>query len=224
MHSMFNPHGHHHRHRGGSEEPRGVFGGGFESQMGPPPFPPQPPPFGPFPGFPGFPGRGHGPRGGHGGRGRGGRQRRGNVRAAVLSLLAERPMHGYEMIQEISQRSNGLWRPSPGSVYPTLQMLADEGLVSVQEEAGGKKLFTLTDAGRTEVEKLDSTPPWEQATDDADPVEVKLRDAVGQLHVAVQQMAQAGSSEQKTRTVEALNEARRKIYGMLAELGADDEE
>ena len=75
----------------------------------------------------------HGP---FGGGGRGGRQRRGNVRAAVLSLLAERPMHGYEIIQEIARRTGGVWSPSPGSVYPTLQMLADEGFISSVEEGG----------------------------------------------------------------------------------------
>src|SRR5205823_2008328 len=85
----------------------------------------------------GFPGRGSRgfPGGGHGGRGRR-RHRRGDVRTAVLTLLAERPMHGYEIIQEITERSDGLWRPSPGSVYPTLQLLADEDLVSTSEEPG----------------------------------------------------------------------------------------
>src|SRR5436190_4116105 len=79
-----------------------------------------------------------------GGRG-GPRMRRGNVRAAILALLAERPMHGYEMIQELESRTNGLWRPSAGSIYPTLQMLEDEGLVS-GEASEGKRRFSLTDA------------------------------------------------------------------------------
>ena len=90
---------------------------------------------------PGGPGHAHG----RGGRGRGGR--RANVRAALLALLLERPMHGYEMISELDSRTGGVWRPSPGSVYPTLQMLEDEGLI-VSEESDGRKRFSLTDTGR----------------------------------------------------------------------------
>src|SRR5262245_59971951 len=115
-------------------------------------------------------GFGPGPRGrGRGGRGRG---KRGDVRAAILKLLAERPMHGYEMIQEIAERSHNLWRPSPGSVYPTLQLLVDEGLIvprkpevpPATESEGGKKLFELTDDGRAAAEKIE-TPPWEEIAD-----------------------------------------------------------
>ena len=90
--------------------------------------------------------------------------RRGDVRAAILTLLAERPMHGYEMIQEIAERSQNLWRPSPGSVYPTLQLLVDEGLIAATESEGSKKLFELTDDGRAAAEKIE-TPPWEEITD-----------------------------------------------------------
>src|SRR5437868_13373165 len=87
------------------------------------------------------------------GRGRGGpRARRGDVRAAVLALLAERPMHGYEMIKEIEQRSDGAWTPSAGSIYPTLQLLEDEGLIR-GEESEGKRRFTLTEEGRAEQEQ-----------------------------------------------------------------------
>src|SRR6185436_1609117 len=85
------------------------------------------------------------------GRGRGGRARRGVVRAAVLALLAERPMHGYEMIKEIEARTQGAWTPSAGSIYPTLQMLEDEGLIR-GEESEGKRRFALTDTGRQEQE------------------------------------------------------------------------
>ncbi|MCQ0006040.1 PadR family transcriptional regulator [Actinomadura madurae] len=110
---------------------------------------------------------GWGPGGpGHRGRGgRGRRTRRGNVRAALLALLAERAMHGYEMIQELDARTGGVWRPSPGSVYPTLQMLEDEGLVSSEEE-GGKRLFSLTDAGREEA-SAQTTAPWDEVTEAA---------------------------------------------------------
>jgi DNA-binding PadR family transcriptional regulator len=207
------------RERGFDGPPRPPFGGGFPGGI---------PGGGPFRGGDprggfGFPGRG-GPHERHGhGRGRG-RQRRGNIRAAALLLLAERPMHGYEMIQEIGQRSDGLWRPSPGSIYPTLQLLADEGLVTSAEEAGGKKLFSLTDAGRAELEKLDPTPPWAQVTGEADPVELKLRDATGQLFVALRQMGEVGTPDQKARTVDSLNEARRQVYAILGELAPNAED
>jgi len=140
------------------------------------------------------------------------------MRAAILALLAERPMHGYEMIQEIGRRSGGYWRPSPGSVYPTLQLLADEGLIASSEGSGSKRLFDLTDEGRTAVEQLDDTPPWEQISHDVDPSDVNLRSAVGQLMGATFQVAQAASSRQKARAVDVINEARRELYGILGEV------
>src|SRR5881396_519230 len=82
------------------------------------------------------------------GFGRRRRMRRGDVRAALLVLLAEEPRNGYGLMQEIERRSDGVWRPSPGSVYPALALLEDEGLVRTTEE-DGRKVFTLTDAGRT---------------------------------------------------------------------------
>jgi DNA-binding PadR family transcriptional regulator len=182
---------------------------------------------GPFgPGFgPGF-GRGFGPGGfgfgfgpGPRGRRRGGpgrRGRRGNVRAAILVLLAERPMHGYEMIQEIAERSQDLWRPSPGSVYPTLQLLVDEGLIIGTETEGSKKLFELTDAGKTAAEKVE-TPPWDEIADGVDPAHLNLRAAVGQLFGAVAQSAHAASAEQQQRIIEIVNNARREIYTILGE-------
>ena len=76
-------------------------------------------------------------------------RRRGDIRSAILALLAERPMHGYEIIGELTERTDGLWRPSPGSIYPTLQLLEDEGLVTAQaDEAGGKRRYALTEEGR----------------------------------------------------------------------------
>jgi DNA-binding PadR family transcriptional regulator len=200
-----------------------------------PPFPPGGfPGHGFGPGGPGFgPGFGFGPggRGMSGGRGRGvrgegrghgrGRARRGNVRAAVLTLLAERSMHGYEMIQEITQRSGGIWRPSPGSVYPTLQLLADEGMVTIEEGASGKRQYALTEAGQAEAAKHAQTPPWEQMAFDVDPTEIDLRSAFGQLATAAFQVSQAASSEQKSRATKALIEARQQMYLILAEAGVD---
>jgi DNA-binding PadR family transcriptional regulator len=177
-------------------------------------------PFGFGAGFgPGFgPGFGFGPGGRRGGwrRGGPGRGRRGDVRAAILALLAERPMHGYEMIQQIAERSNGIWKPSPGSVYPTLQLLDDEGLITASETDGSKKLFELTEEGRAAAEKIE-TPPWDEIAEGADPGHIKLRAAVGQLFGAVWQSAHTANSEQQERIVEILNNARREVYGILGE-------
>ena len=171
--------------------------------------------FDPRGGFGGFgPG---GPRGrGRGGRGRG---KRGDVRAAILKLLAERQMHGYEMIQEIAERSQNLWRPSPGSVYPTLALLVDEGLLVGRESEGSKKLFELTDEGRTAADKIE-TAPWQEIADgwkDEAPGHLNLRSAVGQLMGAVAQSAHTASDEQQERIVDIVNNARREIYGILGE-------
>ncbi len=149
-------------------------------------------------------------------RGGSGRGRRGEVRAAILALLAERPMHGYEMIQQIADRSNGIWRPSPGSVYPTLQLLADEGLIVASETDGSKKLFELTDEGRKEAEKI-KTPPWEEIAEGADPGHVNLRAAMDQLFGAVSQSAHTATAHQQQRIVEIINNARREVYGILGE-------
>ncbi|MFC4056594.1 PadR family transcriptional regulator [Actinomadura syzygii] len=169
-------------------------------------------PFGPWgPGGPGFgPGPGHR---GRGGRGR--RTRRGNVRAALLALLAERAMHGYEMIQELDARTGGVWRPSPGSVYPTLQMLEDEGLVTSREDAG-KRLFSLTDAGR-EAASAQTTAPWDEVTEAAGENVLRGREAVGQLMGALQQVLAVGSEAQKARALDVVNDARRRLYGILAD-------
>ena len=185
------------------------FGGGARGGYG----------WGPGPGGPGFgPGGPGAPGGPWGFKGRrGGRARRGDVRAAALLLLVERPMHGYEMIQELDQRTNGMWRPSPGSVYPTLQLLEDEGLVTAYE-ADGKRLFSLTDAGRAEAAKVAEGPnPWEQATMGIDPTAFALRDVGWGVLSAARQVVTAGTEEQKARAIELLTETRRRLYGILAE-------
>lgn len=163
-------------------------------------------------------GFGFGPRGGH--RGRGGRRgRRGDVRAAILTLLAERPMHGYEMTQEIASRSNNLWKPSPGSVYPTLQLLVDEGLIAPAETDGSKKTFELTEDGRRAADQIE-TPPWDQITADAEdeaPAAVNLRGALGQLMAAVGQSSFTTDEDQQQRILDIVNNARREIYQVLGE-------
>lgn len=160
-------------------------------------------------------GFGPGTRGGRrGGPGR--RGRRGDVRAAILVLLAERPMHGYEMIQEIAERSQDLWRPSPGSVYPTLQLLVDEGLCVGSEIEGTKKLFELTEDGRAAAKKI-TTPPWEEIADGVDPSHLNLQTAVGQLLASIAQAAHAATREQQQRIIDVVNNARREIYTVLSE-------
>jgi len=149
--------------------------------------------------------------------GRGGpRARRGDIRAAVLALLAEEPMHGYEMIKEIEERTNGLWRPSAGSIYPTLQLLEETGLIE-GEDQDGKRRFSLTDEGRKAAEGRSGKLPWEQVSADADLGEVNLRESFLALRAAVLQVGRAGSEDQRTRARDALDAARKQVYGILAE-------
>lgn len=168
--------------------------------------------FGGFGGFDPRGGLGFGPGPG----GRRGRSRRGDVRTAILALLTERSMHGYEMIQQIAERSGGLWRPSPGSVYPTLQLLVDEGLLIANETDGSKKLFELTEDGRAAAQKIE-TPPWEAIAENADPGHANLHNATQQLMGAVAQSAFTTTDEQQTRIVDIVNNARREIYQILGE-------
>jgi DNA-binding PadR family transcriptional regulator len=177
--------------------------------------------FGFPPGFPFGPGGpwGHGgPFGGPGERGqrRGGRGQRPNVRPAILALLLERPMHGYEMIQELESRTGGIWRPSPGSIYPTLQLLEDEGLIAA-EANGGRKRYSLTDAGRAEAETAAQNPPWSQFTDDTMSQVQDFRDAAFGIMSALKQVGFNGTSEQRARALEVLNETKRKLYAILAD-------
>jgi len=125
-------------------------------------------------------------------------------------------MHGYEMIKEIAERSDGVWKPSPGSVYPTLQLLVDEGLIVGTETDGSKKLFELTEQGRAAAEKV-GTPPWEEIAEGVDPAQANLRAAVGQLFGAVAQSAHTASPQQQQRIVDIVNNARREVYQILGE-------
>jgi DNA-binding PadR family transcriptional regulator len=148
--------------------------------------------------------------------GGGQRARRGDTRAAVLALLAERPMHGYEMIKELDERTAGAWVPSAGSVYPTLQLLEDEGLIE-GEESEGRRRFSLTDAGRKENEARAGDAPWEEVTAGYDPELLRLRRSAHQLLAALRQVADATDAEERKRVRELLDETRRKVYGILAE-------
>ena len=159
------------------------------------------------------PGMGYGAGPGFFGRQKAGR---GDVRIAILQLLSEEPMHGYQIMQELEERTDGMWRPSPGAIYPTLQQLEDEGLVQADEQAG-KKVFTLTDEGRAAVESRTSAPPWERFEHRVDDDLVALRDVAFQVGAAVMQVSRAGSRSQVAKARETLEEARRQIYQLLAE-------
>ena len=156
-------------------------------------------------------------RGGWGpgyGRGRH-RVRRGDVRSAILALLDDRPMHGYEMIQELEERTGGRWRPSAGSIYPTLQLLEDEGLVK-GEEVEGRNVFALTDSGREAVpERTEGKQPWEEG--DEDTPHHKLRAEAFRTRAALVQIGRAGEEEQVKEAVEILTDTRKRLYSILAE-------
>jgi DNA-binding PadR family transcriptional regulator len=158
-------------------------------------------------------GMGFGPPWRRGGRGR---ARKGDVRAALLTLLAESPKHGYEMIQQIEERSSGVWRPSPGAVYPALALLEDQGLVRSVED-GGKKRFELTDAGREAAAELGERKPWDEVTQGMDPAQFKLRDAIKPIAMAAVQVMEAGTPAQQEQAAAVLAETRRKLYAILAE-------
>jgi DNA-binding PadR family transcriptional regulator len=158
--------------------------------------------------------------GGPFGSGRG-RRRRGDVRTALLLLLAEEPRNGYQLMQAIEERSDGRWRLSPGSVYPTLSQLEDEGLIrSIDRD--GQKLFEITDAGQERVAQAGSeTAPWDSEDDAQEQPLAKLGPLMVQVGKATWQVAQAGDDEQIGKAIETLTETRRKLYRILAE-DADD--
>ena len=174
--------------------------------------------FGPGPGFGGGFGPGFGPGGPMFGRGgRGNRRGRGDVRTAIILLLNEEPMHGYQIIQELTDRSNGTWRPSPGSIYPTLAVLEDAGLVRA-EKSEGKRIFHITEAGQAAASDMADQPaPWDDAAREDDSSLSNLRNQLFQLGGATMQVAQAGNEAQVKKAQTILGEARRKLYLLLAE-------
>ncbi|MFI5730810.1 PadR family transcriptional regulator [Kribbella sp. NPDC051587] len=170
------------------------------------------PPFGP-------------PWAGQGPRFRGPKARRGDVRAAILAVLAEQPMNGYQIIQEIAERSGGAWKPSPGSIYPTLQQLEDEGLVTADAETG-RRTFTLTDDGRTYVAEHaeEVAAPWEAMTAPTESDDNGLKPMLGQVATAMWQVMSTGTPEQQAQAKDAVADLRRKLYGILADdQPADDD-
>lgn len=188
-------------------------------------------------------GRPHGPRGRdahrHGGFGRGGRgpdglgvegrmgrrgggrghrTARGDIRMAILALISEQPRHGYEIIQAIDERSGGRWRPSPGSIYPTVAQLEDESLVDT-EKVEGRRMVTLTEAGTAYVaeHRAEIDAVWDKTGDSSDEPTDALRAELQQLVAAIRQIAGVGSPEQIAATAEALAQARKATYRLLAE-------
>ncbi|WP_460769544.1 PadR family transcriptional regulator [Nocardiopsis nanhaiensis] len=217
---------------------------------GPPGSPPPPPwrggdgPFGPGGPFgpdgpmgpggpfdPGGPWEGFGPRSGgfgpgrrfrRGGRGGGRRAKRGDVRTGILMLLAEEPRSGYEIIREGRERSGGVWRPSPGSIYPMLQQLEDEGLIAQTEGEGRRRPYQLTDEGIDYLEEngADLTPPWEAGADAAADARSRYEEIGAlayQLSAAASQVAQAGTPEHLERAKLLLAETKRGLYLILAD-------
>ena len=195
-------HGHQHgrgRGRGGNG-----FGPGFGQGFGP-----------------GFPG-GFGPEmmrdfaqawGGHG------RARKGDVRLAILSLLSEAPATGYALIKGIAERTDQAWRPSPGSVYPTLSQLVDEGLIRQQGESGSRTDFELTEEGTAYVaankETLDAT--WQTSGPQRGGVDREFMASIGRLFDAVKQFPRSATAEQRTAATAKIDELRRELYKILAD-------
>ncbi len=171
-------------------------------------------------GFGGFPfGPGGGPPWGGGGR----KARRGDIRTAALLLLAEEPRNGYQIMQEVTERSEGTWSPSPGSVYPALQQLEDEGLIR-SEEVDGRKLFRLTDEGLARVQERDpeQPAPWEQMSGEYGSKAHELGKIMREVAFAFMQVMRAGSEEQQEQARKVLVTARRELYRILAD-GAEPE-
>lgn len=134
----------------------------------------------------------------------------------MLAVLLEGPGHGYDIMQRIEEKTGGAWRPSPGSVYPTLQLLGDEGFV-VASERDGKRVFEITETGRVEAQRrLDEAggAPWELTDDSVGPWHI--REGMGLLHLAAKQVAMAGTPEQTQAAVAIITEARKKLYLLLS--------
>jgi DNA-binding PadR family transcriptional regulator len=216
--SLFNQHGPQGQRRGGE------WGGPWGSwQWGPPSRRSGPPPW--LAGLFGLVGQDEAPRGP--------RVRRGDVRVAILAVLAEEPLNGYQVIQQISERTDGAWRPSPGSVYPTISQLEDEGLIEGDDERG-RRTLRLSDDGRAYLashaeEVAEVWAPFEREgsgpRQKGDGTEfASLKPEVGRVMNAVWQIISTGTEEQRRDAIGVLVEARRALYRILADHPGDDGE
>ena len=154
---------------------------------------------------------------------RGPRARRGDIRAAILALLQEEPRNGYQIMQELKQRSQGMWNPSPGSVYPALQLLEDERLIANEEGAGGR-VYALTSQGKAYVKEHadEIAAPWEALSNAAGDGFVEMMSLFHQLGAAAMQVVQAGNAAQMAKAKKLLVATRRSLYEILAEGSPED--
>lgn len=141
------------------------------------------------------------------------------MRAAALLLLAEAPAHGYHLIQQISERSDGAWKPSPGSIYPVLQQLEDEGFIDF-ERIEGRKTARLTATGTAYVEEHREAlgTPWSVSEFRRGQVaeQAALGKSMRTLAMAARQVVEAGTPEQNAEATAIITEARKKLYSILA--------
>ncbi len=163
-------------------------------------------------------GQGFGP-GAWGGFGhaRSGRMRRGGTQAAILTLLAEEPMHGYQIIQELATRSGGAWTPGAGSVYPALEQMEAHGLIT-GEQQDARRVYSITDKGRELAQRSHghANAPWDEAAEASGP-RVALRQSVFALLHAAQQVGRTGTDEQVAKATELVDQTRKQVYLILAE-------
>jgi len=155
---------------------------------------------------------------------RGATVRRGEVRPLILSVLRDRPMHGYEIIQELEAQSEGRWRPSAGSIYPTLQQLSDEGLVT-GEDVEGRRVYTITDEGRKAAAESGDRSPWTDEAGESDDRRTDIRKLAIELAAAVMQVQRMGSPRARREADRILTDARKQMYKLLSEdedASADD--
>ncbi|MGO9219811.1 MAG: PadR family transcriptional regulator [Streptosporangiaceae bacterium] len=219
MHGMSGPAGERQERPGRRGGPWAQRGGPWERGFG-----------WPGPGWAAGPGRppggSGGPRGwwpGPSGPQRGPKAGRGDVRAAILALLREGPRNGYQIMSEVEERSGGAWRPSPGAVYPALQLLADEGLIAA-EESGGRRTFSLTEAGRRHIEEDPEAarPAWEAMAQDEPGEMPGLFAQAARLGGSIVQLAHAGTPEQIREAEQLLERTRRQMYQILASDDPDE--
>jgi DNA-binding PadR family transcriptional regulator len=212
--SLFNQHGPQGQRPGGEGGPWGRWGP--DRRSGPPPW---------ITGLFGLVGQDAPPRGP--------RVRRGDVRVAILAVLAEEPLNGYQVIQQISERTDGAWRPSPGSVYPTISQLEDEGLIE-GDDVRGRRTLRLSQDGRDYLsghaeEVAEVWAPFESAggrtRDKGDGNDfASLKPELGRVMNAVWQIISTGTDDQRRDAIGVLVEARRALYRILADHPGDDGE